>query len=69
MDAKLANPTEMIRRGAPCVIHNDEELAEYTEALFELTAKPDLTADEEEAIELMTLLVECYEQQSYPVAG
>jgi HTH-type transcriptional regulator/antitoxin HigA len=67
MSTALANPTEMIRRGAPRVIHNDEELAEYTAALFELTAKPDPTADEEEAIELMTLLVERYEQQRYPV--
>lgn len=68
MSTALANPTEMIRRGAPRVIHNEEELAEYTEALFELTAKPDPTADEEEAIELMTLLVERYEQERYPVA-
>ena len=67
MSTALANPTEMIRRGAPHVIHNDEELAEYTAALFELTAKPDPTADEDEAIELMTLLVERYEQQRYPV--
>ena len=67
MSTALANPTEMIRRGAPRVIHNDEELAEYTAALFELTAKPDPTADEDEAIELMTLLVERYEQQRYPV--
>ena len=43
------------------MIHYDEELAEYTEALFELTAKADPTPDEEEAIELMTLLVERYE--------
>ena len=69
MRGKLANPAEMIRLGAPRVIHNDEELAEYAEALFELTARPDPTADEEEAIEVMTLLVERYEQERYPVAG
>jgi HTH-type transcriptional regulator/antitoxin HigA len=57
----------MIRQGAPRLIHSDEELAEYTRTLFELTAKPDLTADEEEAIELMTLLVERYEQEHYPI--
>ena len=39
MSTALANPTEMIRRGAPHLIHSDEELAEYTEALFKLTAK------------------------------
>jgi len=57
----------MIRRGAPRLIHSDAELAEYTEALFHLTAKPDPTPDEEDAIELMTLLVERYEQDRYPV--
>jgi len=67
MSTVLANPTEMIRQGAPRLIHSDEELAEYTRTLFELTAKPDLTADEEEAIELMTLLVERYEQEHYPI--
>jgi len=63
MSAVLANPTEMIRQGAPRLIHTDEELAEYTSTLFELTAKPNPTPDEEEAIELMTLLVERYEQE------
>ena len=64
MSTALANPTEMIRQGAPRLIHSDEELAEYTEALFELTAKPDPTPDEEEAIELMTLLIERYERSA-----
>jgi HTH-type transcriptional regulator/antitoxin HigA len=67
MSTMLANPAEMIRQGAPRLIHNDEELADYTQALFELTAKPDPTPEEEEAIELMTLLVECYEQEHYLV--
>ena len=67
MSTALANPAEMIRRGAPRMIHTDEELAEYTEALFALTAKPDPTPEEEEAVELMTLLVERYEQAHYPI--
>jgi HTH-type transcriptional regulator/antitoxin HigA len=67
MSTVLANPTEMIRQGAPRLIHSDEELAEYTRTLFELTAKPDPIPDEEEAIELMTLLVDRYEQEHYPV--
>jgi HTH-type transcriptional regulator/antitoxin HigA len=57
----------MIRQGAPRLIHSDGELAEYTDALFALTAKADPTADEEEAIELMTVLVERYEQERYPL--
>jgi HTH-type transcriptional regulator/antitoxin HigA len=67
MSTTLANPTEMIRQGAPHLIHSDEELAEYTQALFELTAKADPTPDEEEAIELVTLLIDRYESQRYPV--
>jgi len=30
MSTALANPTEMIRQGAPRLIHSDEELAKYT---------------------------------------
>ena len=67
MSATLANPAEMIRLGAPRLIHSDEELKAYTEALFELTAKPEPTPDEAEAIELMTLLVDRYEQERYPI--
>ena len=67
MSTVLANPTEMIRQGAPRLIHSDDELAEYTRTLFALTTKPYPTPDEEEAIELMTLLIEHYEQEHYPV--
>jgi HTH-type transcriptional regulator / antitoxin HigA len=67
MSTALANPVAMIKQGAPHVIHSDEELAEYTKVLFELTAKPDPTPEEEEAIELLTLLIERYETEHYPV--
>ncbi|MGA2074076.1 MAG: helix-turn-helix domain-containing protein [Terriglobia bacterium] len=67
MSAALANPTEMIRRGAPRLIHSDQELAEYTKALFELTAKPHPTPDEEDAVELLTLLIERYEEERYAI--
>lgn len=65
MSAALANPAEMIRAGAPRSIHTDEELREYTGALFQLTAKAETTPDEDEAIELLTLLIERYEAQHY----
>ncbi|AEU34404.1 helix-turn-helix domain-containing protein [Granulicella mallensis] len=67
MSTVLANPAEMIRQGAPHLIHSDEELAEYTEALFDLTAKAAPSPEEEEAIELLTLLIERYEMERYPV--
>jgi HTH-type transcriptional regulator/antitoxin HigA len=67
MSNTLANPAEMIRKGAPHLLHSDEELAEYTATLFKLTAKTRLTSEEEDAVELLTLLIEQYESQRYPV--
>jgi HTH-type transcriptional regulator/antitoxin HigA len=63
----LANPAKMIAKGAPHVIHNDAELQSYTEALFKLTALENPTSDEEEAIELLTLLVVRYETEHFPI--
>ena len=57
----------MIAKGAPHVIHNDEELEAYTNALFQLTALENPSRSEEEAIELLTLLVERYEETHYPI--
>ena len=67
MSTVLANPAEMIAHGAPRVIHNDEELEMYTEALFQLTALENPSSSEVEAIELLTLLVERYEEEHYSV--
>lgn len=67
MSTVLANPAEMIARGAPRVIRNDEELEEYTEALFRLTALETPSRAELEAIDLLTLLIESYERERYPL--
>ena len=67
MSTVLANPAKMIARGAPRVIHNEEELEEYTAALFRLTGLDDPSADELEVIELLSLLIECYEREHYPI--
>lgn len=67
MSKALANPAEMIARGAPRVIHNDAELEAYTDALFQLTAQASPSRSELDAIELLTLLVERYEQEHYPI--
>src|SRR5271169_4550185 len=67
MSAVLANPAKMIEKGAPHVIHNDAELRAYTKALFELTALENPSPSEREAIELLTLLVERYEAERYPI--
>ncbi|MGA9156516.1 MAG: helix-turn-helix domain-containing protein [Candidatus Sulfotelmatobacter sp.] len=67
MSTVLANPVEMIAHGAPRVIHNDDELEAYTKALFQLTALENPSSVEMEAVELLTLLVERYEQEHYPI--
>lgn len=67
MSTILANPAEMIARGAPRLIHNDAELEAYTEALFRLTALESPSTPEAEAIDLLTLLVERYEREHYPI--
>ena len=67
MSAALANPSEMIRQGAPRLIHSDEELARYTQELFALTSKSERTPEEEEAIGLLTLLIEHYEAERHPI--
>jgi HTH-type transcriptional regulator / antitoxin HigA len=67
MSKILADSAEMMRRGAPRLIRSDDELAEYSRTLFSLTAKPKPTALEQEAINLLTLLIEHYEARRYPL--
>jgi HTH-type transcriptional regulator / antitoxin HigA len=67
MTTVLADPARMIAKGAPHVIHNDEELEAYTNALFQLTALENPSRPEVAAIELLTLLVERYEETHYPI--
>jgi HTH-type transcriptional regulator / antitoxin HigA len=67
MSPSLANPVEMIRRGAPHVIRSEQALEEYTEALLELTSQQNRDEEQEEAIELLTLLIEQYENEEYAI--
>jgi HTH-type transcriptional regulator/antitoxin HigA len=67
MSRTLADPVEMIRRGAPRLIRSEEELTEYTRALLDLTAKPKPTVAEQKAINLLTFLIEHYETVRYSV--
>jgi HTH-type transcriptional regulator/antitoxin HigA len=63
----LSNPAEMIAHGAPRLIHNDQELSAYTEALFELTALDNPSRSQVEAIDLLTLLIDNYERTHFPL--
>lgn len=67
MSSVLANPAEMIAQGAPRLIHTDAELEAYTEALFQLTSLENPSRAEEDAIELLTLLIENYERVHFPI--
>jgi HTH-type transcriptional regulator/antitoxin HigA len=63
----LANPVAMIEQGAPRIIHTEQELDQYAKALFKLTAKDKPTKIELEAIELLTMLIEQYEDRTHPI--
>jgi HTH-type transcriptional regulator / antitoxin HigA len=67
MSATLADPVDMIRRGAPRLIRSDHELDEYTRTLSRLTSKPKPSAAEQEAINLLDLLIQHYETVRCPV--
>jgi len=67
MTTLLANPAEMIAHGAPHIIHNEKELEAYTDALFALTALKRPSVWEREAIDLLTMLIERYEREYYPI--
>jgi HTH-type transcriptional regulator/antitoxin HigA len=67
MSIVLANPADMIANGAPRIIRNEEELATYTDALFELTSLDGPSPSQSDAIELLTLLIEQYERKHYPI--
>jgi HTH-type transcriptional regulator / antitoxin HigA len=67
MATVLANPAKMIERGAPHLIHSEEQLEAYTKTLFQLTALAKPTPSQVEAIELLTLLVERYEAEHFPM--
>ena len=65
MKTAFADPVKMIQKGAPRLIGNDEELAGCTAELFALTGKEKTTPEEDEAIELLTLLIEHYEAERF----
>lgn len=67
MNTLLADPAKMIAKGAPHLIRNDKELEAYTSALFQLTALENPSATQVQAIELLTLLVERYEEVHFPI--
>jgi HTH-type transcriptional regulator / antitoxin HigA len=66
-DYSSRKPSKNDREGRSHVIHNDEKLQAYTNALFQLTSLENPSRSQVEAIELLTLLVERYEETHYPI--
>lgn len=67
MATVLANPVEMIEHGAPHLIRSEEQLEAYTKALYRLTSLKKPRPAQVEAIELITLLIERYEEEHFAV--
>jgi HTH-type transcriptional regulator/antitoxin HigA len=70
MATALADPAqmiEMIERGAPHLIHNDEQLERYTSMLFRFSEIENPSELELEAIELLGTLIEKYESERHPI--
>ncbi len=67
MSVSLADTVRMMQMGAPRLIESDEELERYSKELFALTAKEMPTADEIDAINLLSVLVERYEAERFPI--
>jgi HTH-type transcriptional regulator/antitoxin HigA len=65
MATLLANPAKMIERGAPHLIRSEEQLEAYTKALYRLTAEARPSPAQVEAIELLTVLIERYEEKRF----
>jgi HTH-type transcriptional regulator/antitoxin HigA len=63
----LANPVEMIERGAPRLIHSEVELKAYTSTLFWLSEVENPSPAQVETMELLGVLIEKYETEHHPV--
>jgi len=55
----------LVSRSLPHVIRNEAENAHYTRVLEFLDAKPNPTAAEQELADLLTVLIEQFEEQHY----
>lgn len=58
---------KLLRKTLPTVIHDEDQLEEYTQTLEELDEQKKLTREERELADLLTLLIEDYESRQYPL--
>lgn len=67
MNAAIANPayTNLLAKVPPKVIRSEAENEYYIEALYALEQKRSLTREEKEFADLLTLLIEDFEERRY----
>ncbi len=53
--------------GIPRMITSDAQNERYTEALLDLERQNNLSADEKNFVEILTLLIEAYEEEHYSI--
>jgi HTH-type transcriptional regulator/antitoxin HigA len=58
---------ELLGRTLPHVIHTDEECERLTKELTRLDEREGLSAEEKELAELLTVLIDEYEERRYPI--
>ena len=58
---------KLLGRTLPHVIHTDEECERLTNELMRLDQREDLSPEETELAELLTVLLDEYEQRRYPI--
>lgn len=58
---------QLLRRALPRVINTDEECDRLTAELMRLDEREDPTPEEKELAELLTVLIDEYEERRYPI--
>ena len=58
---------KLLGRTLPHVIHTDEECERLTNELMRLDEREDLSPEETELAELLTVLIDEYEERRYPI--
>lgn len=60
---------KLLARTLPAVIHTEQENEHYLAILEELDQRPSLNVAEKQLAELLTLLIENFEERAYPLKG
>ena len=59
--------TDLLADALPAAISNDEELDRFTDIVDKLAVKKDLSPEESRLLDLLSTLIEVYEDEHYPI--